>query len=468
MILHFELFPTGGKDMKKKGLAAGVVMGLAMLTGCSNTNQHKKHNNNHGQPSSSVVTTEDINGTSLSTNESGSDVTEITTEVVLPAGLKDGPDVKDIYVDTVDDIMSFLDGEWVMVNSGNPISETPALKIEFYEDKKKCTITGEDGQAFVKADISFQNAFEDDNNANLIGLKPESTSDGYVTDQEKFLNETSFYQILAATVDGQYIISLREIGNEDTMMSGEIFKFKNVSGDKAWIFKKDIPEEETVLLEEGNEALKVKGTGFYANRWLDLGDSVFLQRIDVNLFMDNWYGEDMEMLYPIYTDDPYNNYAIKYKIKDNEKSAHSPVFKTDIVYVETDENGDITKISKPEYLGFGYYNNILAVEGHKPAVNDEFLGEWVFDEDGESLLKISEDGTENGEYKIEFTFKDLYTVTGNANITDDNLVMNQGYINEDYWFVGIFSKVDDKLIFKVVESEYEGLNQGKEMNFKKK
>ena len=46
--------------------------------------------------------------------------------------------------------------------------------------------------------------------------------------------------------------------------------------------------------------------------------------------------------------------------------------------------------------------------------------------------------------------------------------MNQGYINEDYWFVGIFSKVDDKLIFKVVESEYEGLNQGKEMNFKKK
>ena len=229
--------------------------------------------------------------------------------------------------------MSFLDGEWVMVNSGNPISETPALKIEFYEDKKKCTITGEDGQAFVKADISFQNAFEDDNNANLIGFKPESTSDGYVTDQEKFLNETSFYQILAATVDGQYIISLREIGNEDTMMSGEIFKFKNVSGDKAWIFKKDIPEEETVLLEEGNEALKVKGTGFYANRWLDLGDSVFLQRIDVNLFMDNWYGEDMEMLYPIYTDDPYNNYAIKYKIKDNEKSAHSPVFKTDIVYV---------------------------------------------------------------------------------------------------------------------------------------
>ena len=269
-------------------------------------------------------------------------------------------------------------------------------------------------------------------------------------------------------MDGQYIISLREIGNEDTMMSGEIFKFKNVSGDKAWIFKKDIPEEETVLLEEGNEALKVKGTGFYANRWLDLGESVFLQRIDVNLFMDNWYGEDMEMLYPIYTDDPYNNYAIKYKIKDNEKSAHSPVFKTDIVYVETDENGDITKISKPEYLGFGYYNNILAVEGHKPAVNDEFLGEWVFDEDGESLLKISEDSTENGEYKIEFTFKDLYTVTGNANITDDNLVMNQGYINEDYWFVGIFSKVDDKLIFKVVESEYEGLNQGKEMNFKKK
>jgi hypothetical protein len=269
-------------------------------------------------------------------------------------------------------------------------------------------------------------------------------------------------------VDGQYIISLREIGNEDTMMSGEIFKFKNVSGDKAWIFKKDIPEEETVLLEEGNEALKVKGTGFYANRWLDLGDSVFLQRIDINLFMDNWYGEDMEMLYPIYTDDPYNNYAIKYKIKDNEKSAHSPVFETDIVYVETDENGDITKISKPEYLGFGYYNNILAVEDHKPAVNDEFLGEWVFDEDGESLLKISEDSTENGEYKIEFTFKDLYTVTGNANITDDNLVMNQGYINEDYWFVGIFSKVDDKLIFKVVESEYEGLNQGKEMNFKKK
>ena len=96
-----------------------------------------------------------------------------------------------------------------------------------------------------------------------------------------------------------------------------------------------------------------------------------------------------------------------------------------------------------------------------------YLGTWECTSDPHSTLTIKEANPQTGGYYVDFFFYRLAHADGYANISGDKLSINQGSVNDDQDFKGIFEKTQTGIRFTVTESGFNYLKPGETFEYKK-
>ncbi len=104
---------------------------------------------------------------------------------------------------------------------------------------------------------------------------------------------------------------------------------------------------------------------------------------------------------------------------------------------------------------------------HYEATDKVFLGTWECTDDMNSKLTIREASPQTGGYYADFFFYRLAHADGYANIIGDKLSINQGSVNDDQNFRGIFEKTQNGIRFTVTESGFNYLKPGDSFEYKK-
>ena len=102
------------------------------------------------------------------------------------------------------------------------------------------------------------------------------------------------------------------------------------------------------------------------------------------------------------------------------------------------------------------------------ATDKVFLGTWECTSDMNSKLTIREANPQTGGYYADFFFYRLAHADGYANIAEGNkLSINQGSVNDDQNFRGIFEKTQNGIRFTVTESGFNYLKPGEIFEYKR-
>ena len=101
------------------------------------------------------------------------------------------------------------------------------------------------------------------------------------------------------------------------------------------------------------------------------------------------------------------------------------------------------------------------------ATDKIFLGTWECTSDMNSKLTIKEANPQTGGYYADFFFYRLAHADGYANISGDKLSINQGSVNDNQNFRGIFEKTPNGIRFTVTESGFNYLKPGDMFEYKK-
>ena len=101
------------------------------------------------------------------------------------------------------------------------------------------------------------------------------------------------------------------------------------------------------------------------------------------------------------------------------------------------------------------------------ATDKVFLGTWECTNDMNSKLTIKEANPQTGGYYADFFFYRLAHADGYANISGDKLSINQGSVNDNQDFRGIFEKTPGGIRFTVTESGFNYLKPGDTFDYKK-
>ena len=104
---------------------------------------------------------------------------------------------------------------------------------------------------------------------------------------------------------------------------------------------------------------------------------------------------------------------------------------------------------------------------HYEKTDKVFLGTWECTSDPHSTLTIKEANPQTGGYYVDFFFYRLAHADGYANISGDKLSINQGSVNDDQDFKGIFEKTQTGIRFTVTESGFNYLKPGETFEYKK-
>ena len=122
------------------------------------------------------------------------------------------------------------------------------------------------------------------------------------------------------------------------------------------------------------------------------------------------------------------------------------------VLAESGPNGAGPDVREPKYY---------------EAMDKVYLGNWDCISDPHSTLTIKEANPQTGGYYVDFFFYRLAHADGYANISGQNLSINQGSVNDDQNFRGIFEKTQTGIRFTVTESGFNYLKPGDTFEYKK-
>ena len=285
--------------------------------------------------------------TTASTTETEASSTESTTEtaVELPK-----PEYLSHDLNTGDGMQDFLTGSWELIPYGNPISNGDKTVLSFVTGSSMLDLNRLDNGLYMNTYIQYDALFgEGKDRTNYFKLQVDYCSDAELN----MTDSTAHMQLMTAITDSGRVIGLRESGNGSSMFGHYGLDEDKAAWDFMWVFKKT---DQPAISDEMNDSLRIKGKSFYAFKWFDAGNIVYLQPMEVEKLTDNWYGEDLNCLSYIRTEGESGLYAPYYEIKGAEDKANSGSYKPGLCYVTTDEKGVITDIKNYRYLGYGYYN----------------------------------------------------------------------------------------------------------------
>ena len=96
-----------------------------------------------------------------------------------------------------------------------------------------------------------------------------------------------------------------------------------------------------------------------------------------------------------------------------------------------------------------------------------FLGTWECVNDPHSTLTIREADIQAGGYHADFFFYRIANADAYANIRGNTLEINQGYVNDNNEFYGIFEKIRKGIRFTITKSDFKYLPAGQVYEYKR-
>ena len=384
------------------------------------------------------------------------------------------------YTDAAPDIVEtrkMLAGTWELVEKGFPIYMEPPGYFRFDEEGNAAY------QLFyadetVGGHILLDNYMtEVDGACDMFTYEVDGLSEGLMEHYESMIGEMTDFLVIRAQEEGQELMALRFLGNGDTQFSWSILGFESETPDGFWMFLQQPDENELPVFptDEEYDAMRVKDGTFYAFRWMDEGDRVYLQEVETEVYDEDWYGETMSCLKYTYKDNGHPLEAIPYKIEGYEEYAHSGEFRPGLVRVTTDASGVITDYADMMYLGYGIYaDRVAEAWGDGGDYRDPeifgyydwvYIGEWIDPDETDSSLTIEEASVQTGGYYFSLKVKGLPDSDGYANLFEGDLHINQWLIDGHYLYGTIEQIEDDRVRLTITESEYDALPEGVSFEF---
>ncbi len=263
-------------------------------------------------------------------------------------------------------MIGYLYGDWEIMDDGELIQE-PGIRRDIVHfslpDYHMMRFIRPNGDTTTFS-IELADAFEGNPKAyDRLILSNKFASGVYSWDEVR--PEQSF-QIMIANNLGRDYMMLRELGDERTGFVSDGLKYdRSVAG--IWFFRRPDPDEydgeyeskvttpSTVGIED---EVRTKDTSFYAIKWLEFGNSATLQRVETAPAIVTRAGEDVKAFFYALPDDEYAYSAVNYEYSGREDMAHGGYFDPYLVYVTTDNRGQITEMVRLEYAVDGaYYDN---------------------------------------------------------------------------------------------------------------
>ena len=377
-------------------------------------------------------------------------------------------------------LKEYLEGSWKMIPEGGGRDTEPFGSLVF-DKNGTMTFTYDkfDDKGSVSCSYEVSRLREGYGNleaCDLLEIKVTGASDAVKARTPYVMDSSTELQILTARVQGNDIIALREIGNGESEFGLDVLMYENQSMDGMWIFVRD--GESLSKTEKTDEDMRIFPGSFYALRWMDYGDSVYLQIIDIKDFEETFYEDPVRVKAVMYGTYGDALYAVKYEVFGAAPSEKNASYAPQLVYVATDPNGRVIDCDLVPYFAYGLYSQDHVEESgdggdyrdpEKYAATDSiFLGSWTKAENPQSWVSISTDSIQTGGYRVVIYEKDKFSAAGNANIADeDSIALNQCFVEGKEEVLGYFDKTDAGIRFTVTVSGSDKLPVGTTIDYVK-
>ena len=150
-------------------------------------------------------------------------------------------------------------------------------------------------------------------------------------------------QYLGANVNGRYVIAVNLVGESISPL--ELMLGDQQADNDTWIFTQygnNVLHKPDVL---EHASMRVKDKTFYAYRWLDTGDSVYLHEMNTKPVeitgQDGSKATALEFSYPL---NGHAMVAVQYPIESDLTKTDCDTYRPGLVKVTTDKNGNITEL----------------------------------------------------------------------------------------------------------------------------
>ena len=244
--------------------------------------------------------------------------------------------------------MEYLNGTW-QLETNDPTTDK-SVSLVFSSEDNTVRIENTDGE-YVIASVSPFDSYPDDpaGTGDALRFEAESASENlietYGSSMPVYCSDMQWYT--GSFRDRDYLF-LRELGNGQSVLDGEVLGDSRMAGDYGWVFSRTT--DGTVPDPDENESLKLRDGTYYALCWKQDGRSYLLQPVSAYETNENWYGEVL------------NTIRIKYQDTDNDNvlclydGTELPEFVDfGLLEVTVDETGSIKGVQEIRYLGYGAY-----------------------------------------------------------------------------------------------------------------
>ena len=263
------------------------------------------------------------------------------------------------------DVPAYLEGDWWLLPKGWPEQSQNTMLCFRSEDGiiSARFMRWLDG-ASVTAHADLSDLGEPDGDAcDVLSLSISAVTPSFSTNWASLEESgTSDYQILAAGVDGQDILALRELGNGDSMFASDALRYDRAAAERLWVFRRETKAGVFAPTEEQYDAMRAKGRTFYAYCWQQSEAGCFLQEMTVEQSTVDWYGDGVRVLRCLWYNNGHAFTAVRYdsavpfeREQTVMKGTPTPAVRPRFVRATTDEYGIVTKLEEVPYFAYGYY-----------------------------------------------------------------------------------------------------------------
>lgn len=258
---------------------------------------------------------------------------------------------------TYNDMKAYLGGEWRMLEYGAIYGETGKdIKLTIEGDLLK--ITNEETGSFGSASYVLGTDFGEDHRAWMnMTVIPYSVSDD-VKKTPGYSDSQIDMQIIVSTIEDMDILAVRELGNGDTVFSGQLLGYEHTANDRFWIFERE--SKNLQMTQSQNDAARLSDKDFYGIIWYDDYGILYIQEIKAFPYIDNLFGDNAECITYTYSDSARNMYAVQYDVigdisADDFPADHLEYYKPAVSKITVDASGRVSDVRRLEYVGYGVY-----------------------------------------------------------------------------------------------------------------
>ena len=210
--------------MKKRRILTAAVVGMAVLSACTNADNNSRGNYEEPEATPTVAEPDDV-------------VAEDPTPTAPPQDLPTAPEYAMVgYHLNEEEMIERLDGVWYLNEGENMIQDPNLIPDTLIIDSDTMTATYHMAYAAEEAyyDISFNHEFDTAENA-LSGLELTCTG---VTDGFPIQKTDSLYSNFYVMVCENNLI-LREYGNGLSQLAEDVIGYERQGHDGWWVFIRD-------------------------------------------------------------------------------------------------------------------------------------------------------------------------------------------------------------------------------------